>query len=101
MRLTLKVHGGFAAAMRREPAVMDTASLDPQHADRIAHLVRAIVASPTASAPAEPMPDAMSYTLVVEQDGKTDVVKQRDGDLTAEFGQLLDQFTSGATARKK
>jgi hypothetical protein len=98
MRLTLQVRGGIAAAMRRTPVSLDTASLEPAHADRVNRLAQAVVASQPAGSPSEPVPDAMSYTLTVEESGKVHVVKQRDGELTPEFGQLLNQLASHATS---
>ena len=92
MRLTLQVHGGIAA-IRRRPVSLDTASLQPGQASTVEQLARTLVA--TASAPSgEPLPDAMSYTLTVEDDGKSVVVKQRDGGTTPEFEHLLDQFAT-------
>jgi hypothetical protein len=92
MRMTLQTHGGLAA-IRRKPVSLDTGSLEPGQAKSVENLVRTLLA--TASAPSgEPLPDAMSYTLTVEDDGKTAVVKQRDGGITPEFERLLDQFAT-------
>jgi hypothetical protein len=100
MRLTLQVRGGIAAGSQRKPVFLDTRSLESAHADRVDRLVQAVVASPPPEAPAEPMPDATSYTLTIEDGGKVHVVKQRDGGLTPEFGQLLSQLASHAVADK-
>lgn len=97
MRLTLQVYGGIVA-VRRRPVSLDTASLQPGQAGAVENLVRSLVAAASAP-PAEPLPDAMSYTLTVDDGGKKSVVKQRDGGITAEFQRLLDQFaTHGSPA---
>jgi hypothetical protein len=90
MRLTLQVHGGIVA-IQRKPVSLDTAALQPAEANAIESLVRTLVASPAVAA-GEPLPDAMSYTLTVEDGGNKSVVKQRDGGITADFSRLLDQF---------
>jgi len=96
MRMTLQVHGGIAA-IRRKALSMDTALLQPEQANIVENLARTVTA--TAPVPSvEPLPDAMSYTLTIEDDGKKSVVKQRDGSITPEFQRLLDQFATHGSA---
>ena len=90
MKVTLAKHGGWTAAMRLPPLVVDAAGLPESAAEELARLVSAAKAAP----PPEDRNkgrarDAMSYELTVEDGGKTTVLRQSDTAMTRAFAALL------------
>ncbi|MFJ3770567.1 protealysin inhibitor emfourin [Streptomyces sp. NPDC090075] len=94
MKVTLETHGGQAAAinLRLPPQVLDTGNLPEEAAAQVARLVAAAV--PEASAPEPPggAPDAMSYTITVEDGGRTTVLTRSDTTMSPAFAALLDRL---------
>ena len=92
MRVTLRVHGGLAAAINRNaPAqVADTRSLPAEQALELTRLVTAALDT-AAAPPAQPGRgrDAMSYTVTVEDSAGTRVLTASDLDASPEFTDLL------------
>ncbi|THA44957.1 protealysin inhibitor emfourin [Streptomyces sp. A1136] len=90
MKLTLATHGGLAAAanLRLPPKVLDTDTLPESTAQELDRLVAAAVATPTEDRPSRAR-DAMSYTLTVEDGGRSTVLKQSDAAMTPAFAALL------------
>ncbi|WP_329192347.1 MULTISPECIES: protealysin inhibitor emfourin [unclassified Streptomyces] len=90
MRVTLAAHGGLAAAsnLRRPPEALDTDALPEDAAAELARLVAAAAAEPEAEGPGRAR-DAMSYTITVEDGGRTTVLKQSDAAMTHSFAALL------------
>jgi hypothetical protein len=92
MRVTLKMHGGLAAAINRNaPAqVADTRSLPAEQARELTRLVTAALG--TAAGP-PPGPgrgrDTMSYTVTVEDSVGTRLLTASDLDASPEFTALL------------
>jgi hypothetical protein len=92
MRVTLREHGGLAAAINRSAVarVADTRSLP---AGQAAELVRLVTAALDAAAgpPAGPGRgrDAMSYTVTVEDSAGSRVLTGSDLDASPEFAELL------------
>jgi hypothetical protein len=92
MRVTLKEHGGLAAAINRTAAglVADTRSLPAEQAETLVRLVTAALDTATGP-PAGPGRgrDAMSYTVTVESDAGTRTLTGSDLEASGEFTALL------------
>ncbi|MFK0047684.1 protealysin inhibitor emfourin [Streptomyces sp. NPDC090741] len=93
MKVTLATHGGLAAAvnLRLPPKVLDTDTLPENAAPELARLVAAAVATPKADQPSRAR-DAMSYTITVEDGGRSTVLKQSDAAMTPAFAALLTRL---------
>ncbi|GAA4603937.1 hypothetical protein BJY16_004801 [Actinoplanes octamycinicus] len=90
MRVTLTTRGGLAAAITPQlpPTVVDTTDLKPDAAAEL----RALIAAAASAAPVAPNPrvrDAMTYTVLVEDDGDTTTLTASDAAMTAPFSALL------------
>ncbi|MFD9480168.1 MULTISPECIES: protealysin inhibitor emfourin [Streptomyces] len=89
MKVTLETYGGLAAAAdRRQPQVLDTAGLPESSATELARLVAAAVAMP-AKADTGRARDARSYTITVEDGGRSTLLEQSDAAMTPAFAALL------------
>ncbi|MGY1499446.1 protealysin inhibitor emfourin [Streptomyces sp. QTS52] len=91
MRVTLARHGGQAAAiqLRLPPQELDTDSLPENAAAELTRLVAAAVPA-TEEDRAGRARDAMSYTITVEEDGRsTTVLTQSDTSMSPGFAALL------------
>lgn len=96
MKITLALHGGLAAGIRlnRPPRQVDAAALPSEAA---AELARLVAAAQGAAAPAETpksAPDAMSYTITIEDGGRQTVLKQSDTAMSPAFAALLSWLQS-------
>ncbi|GHB50778.1 hypothetical protein GCM10010347_20490 [Streptomyces cirratus] len=93
MRVSLATHGGLAAAsnLRRPPEVLDTDTLPEDDAAELARLVAAAVATPEVERSGRAR-DAMSYTITVEDGGRTTVLRQSDAAMTPAFAALLTRL---------
>ncbi|MER6631540.1 protealysin inhibitor emfourin [Streptomyces sp. NPDC000987] len=91
MKVTLATHGGQAAAIRLRlpPEVLDTDTLPTNTAAELAELVAAVGPAAGTERPPGRARDAMSYTITVENDGRTTVLTQSDTTMTPEFAALL------------
>ncbi|MGW2052101.1 protealysin inhibitor emfourin [Streptomyces sp. NPDC001858] len=92
MRVTLATYGGLAAVVRAglPPDTVDTDALPESAAAELSRLVAAAV--PAAEGDREPhgrAPDAMSYSITVEESGHSSVLVQSDADMSPEFAALL------------
>ncbi|MGW7819541.1 protealysin inhibitor emfourin [Streptomyces puniciscabiei] len=93
MKVTLATHGGQAAAihLRLPPRALDTDVLPENAAAELAQLVAA--AGPAAEEAEEERhdraPDAMSYTITVEDEGRSTVLTQSDAAMSPAFAALL------------
>ncbi|GGW55998.1 hypothetical protein GCM10010503_36390 [Streptomyces lucensis JCM 4490] len=91
----MSTHGGLAAPFLAglPPDVVDTHALPESAAAELSRLVAAAVpaTAATAGAPEPPRraPDAMSYSITVEQGGHSSVLVQSDTDMSPEFAALL------------
>lgn len=90
MKVTLETYGGLAAAadFRRRPQVLDTAALPESPATELARLVAAAVAMPV-EADTGRARDARSYTITVEDGGRSTLLEQSDAAMTPAFAALL------------
>ena len=95
MRVTLATHGGLAAPVLAglPPDVVDTHALPESAAAELSRLVAAAVPTTAAAAgnpePRKHVPDAMSYSITVEEGGHSSVLVQSDADMSPEFAALL------------
>lgn len=92
MKISLATHGGMAAAihMQAPPRVLSVDGLAAPEAEAVRRLVDAAKRAP-ATAPGGAVPDAMSYTITIDDDGgDTTVLDQSDPNLSPEFAALLD-----------
>ena len=99
MRITLERHGGLAAGVRRRPRVVDTGALAPEAARKLARLVAEAKAAapPPGGSGARRAPDAMGYTISVEEDGQPPaVLRGSDADMPDAFAALLDRLEEHA-----
>ncbi|KJY24409.1 MULTISPECIES: protealysin inhibitor emfourin [unclassified Streptomyces] len=88
MKVTLESYGGLAAATRRRPKVLDTATLPEDAAAEMTRLVAAAVATPAADR-ADRARDAMTYTITVEDDDHATTLEQSDASMSPAFATLL------------
>ncbi|MFE5580503.1 protealysin inhibitor emfourin [Kitasatospora sp. NPDC056531] len=90
MIITLAKHGGLAAAinLRLPPEVLDTATLPEPAAARLTQLVAAAVSAPGQDE-ADRARDAMSYTITIEDGGRSTVLSQSDTAMSPGFAALL------------
>jgi hypothetical protein len=91
MRVTLAKHGGQAAAiqLRRPPKELDADALPANDAAELARLVAAAVLAPERDGAGRAR-DAMSYTITVEENGRsTTVLTQSDTTMSGGFAALL------------
>ncbi|MEJ8641423.1 protealysin inhibitor emfourin [Streptomyces sp. MS1.HAVA.3] len=90
MKVTLATRGGLAAAvnLRLPPRALDTDTLPANAAAELDQLVAAAVPTPEVDQPSGAR-DAMSYTITVEDGGRSAVLKQSDAGMTREFAALL------------
>ncbi|NEA62825.1 protealysin inhibitor emfourin [Streptomyces sp. SID12488] len=91
MRVTLAKHGGQAAAiqLRLPLKELDTDSLPGNAAAELARLVAAVVPVAEEHRPGRAR-DAMSYTITVEEDGRSaTVLNQSDTTMSPGFAALL------------
>ena len=92
MKVTLEQHGGLAAGVRRRPRVVETGALAPGAAAELAKLVaEARAASAPGGSGTRRAPDAMGYTITVEDGGQPPLVlRASDADMPDAFAALLD-----------
>lgn len=90
MKVSVREHGGIAAATRlgRPAKILDGSLLDAAATAELARLITAAKAAQS-SAPT-PRPDAMSYSITVEEDdGTTFTLRASDMGMSPEFDALL------------
>ncbi len=90
MKVTLTKHGGLAAGMRRPSQVADAAALPKAVADELARLVAAAKARPgVPEANPGQARDAMSYSIAIESEGESPVLRQSDTTMSPAFAALV------------
>lgn len=92
MIVSLSKHGGLAAGvrLRQPPLKVNAEALPPEAAHDLAEMVDAAAKADAPSAPSEPHPDSMSYTITVERDGTTLTLKARNSAMSPPFRDLRD-----------
>lgn len=90
MKVSLATHGGQAAAIRLRlpPKVLDTDALPENAAVELAQLVAAAVPAAEEERPSRAR-DAMSYTITVEDGGRSTDLTQSDTTMSPAFAALL------------
>ncbi|PKV89713.1 protealysin inhibitor emfourin [Streptomyces sp. TLI_146] len=90
MKVTLETHGGQAAAinLRLPPKVLDTDTLPADASAELTRLLAGAVPAPTPERP-DRARDAMSYTITVEDEGRSTVLTQSDTTMSPAFAALL------------
>jgi hypothetical protein len=91
MKISLATRGGQAAAIyqRLPPRAVNVDSLPKEAAAELARLVNAAKNAPAAKAAPGPAPEAMSYTVTVEDGGEPVVLHQSDNAMSPAFAALL------------
>ncbi|MDH6229030.1 protealysin inhibitor emfourin [Streptomyces sp. MJP52] len=93
MKVTLATDGGLAATVLADlpPQVLDTDTLSEEAAAELERLVSAAARSVAEGTeePAGPARDAMTYSITVEEGGRTSVLVQSDTTMSPEFAALL------------
>jgi hypothetical protein len=94
MKVTLAEHGGLAAGLRlgHPPLVVDMSTLPDTEARQLTDLLAVARADPAPAGPARPAPDAMSYTVTVEDGETQEVLRRTDTTMSDEFAELLDRL---------
>src|SRR5437899_2107220 len=93
MKLSLAKHGGQVAALnlRQAPKILDADALPKESAAELAQLVAAAKASPASKETGRGIAgDAMSYTITLENGGRSCVLVQSDTTMSSAFAALLD-----------
>ncbi|MFI2367553.1 protealysin inhibitor emfourin [Streptomyces sp. NPDC018833] len=90
MKVTLATHGGQAAAihLRLPPKVLDADALPKNAAAELSQLVAAAVPVAEEDRPGRAR-DAMSYTITVEEGGRSTVLTGSDATMSPAFAALL------------
>jgi hypothetical protein len=94
VRVRLAAHGGFAGGLARPERVVDLGQLDPAQAESLARAVKAAITESAgrAAESREPLPDAMSYSITIEDAGEPTTLVGGDGDMPPQFAQLLSEL---------
>jgi hypothetical protein len=91
MKISLTTRGGLAAAinLRLPPRVVNLDSLPKEAAAELARLIDAAKNAPAVKAAPGPAPEAMSYTITVEDGQEPVVLHQSDAAMSPAFAALL------------
>ena len=105
MKLSLVERGGWSAPLAisrpRTPHVIESEKLEPAAAQEAVRLVVAAKAAKPQRlemAPG-PAPEAMTYTITIEDNGETVELRQSDISMSPEFAALLDWIHAQSSAR--
>jgi hypothetical protein len=90
MRITLTRHGGLLAGMKRPPRIIDVTSLDPERAERLRTLVARAIGAQRDRDSVRAIPDAMSYSIAIEDEGQVTTLKQTEPTESSPFADLLE-----------
>ncbi|MET7986495.1 MULTISPECIES: protealysin inhibitor emfourin [unclassified Streptomyces] len=91
MKVTWEAHGGQAAAIRLglPPKVLDTDALPDDAAGELDRLVAAAVVPEAGEERPSRARDAMSYTITVEDGGRSTALTRSDATMSPAFAALL------------
>jgi len=98
VKVTLAKHGGWLAPLRLPPRLVDSDALAATAADELSRLIAA--AKAVAGVPADRSgraPQAMKYTITIDDGGELTMLRQSDTNLTPAFAALvawLEQHSS-------
>jgi hypothetical protein len=97
LKATLREFGGPIDPTGQRARVVDTGSMSKEMADKRARLVaEAEARTPGPDATAGKGRDMMTYSITIEQDGQTLVLKQSDATRTQAFVELQDWIRQNA-----
>jgi hypothetical protein len=101
MRVTLATHGGQAAGIHlgRPPRAVDSDTLPEPAVEELSQLVAAAKAVDVSGASPKRARDAMSYTITVEDRGRSTVLAQSDVTMSREFAELLTWLQEHTASR--
>ena len=91
MKLTLVQHGGWGAALRRQPIAVDTDVLPTDVGNEFLELASAAERADVRRAdarPVPPVPDGISYEIILDRDGHIVTLKGSDASSPREFLEL-------------
>ena len=88
MKVTLQKSGGYAATVRRQPIVLDSAQLAPDAAVELRRLVERARAAPP-SPRNDRLHDAVAVVISVEDDGQSFELHAVDVGMPAAFAELV------------
>jgi hypothetical protein len=93
MKVTLVESGGLAAGLRlgRPPLVVDVSTLSEADARELADLVSAAKQAPAAES-SRTVPDAMSYTITVDDGEAQEALHRTDTTMSQGFAELVDRL---------
>jgi hypothetical protein len=94
MKVSLAVHGGFAAGLRlgRPPVVVDVSTLPDEDAAALAGLLSAARADPPPAEPSRAVPDQQSYTVTVDDGQTQEVLRRTDTTMSQAFADLVTRL---------
>jgi hypothetical protein len=90
MKITLTKYGGQTAGMRLPARTIDAAALDAPTAEKLTRLTRSAVSAAPGTATTRAAPDAMGYTITIDEDGRTTTLKATDANMSSSFVELLE-----------
>ena len=90
MKLSLQRHGGLTAGMRQPPCLVDDANLPPEQVAELRQLVREVETAATSPPSSTRLPDAQSYVIAVDDQGRTSELRGSDLAMSEPFARLLD-----------
>jgi len=97
MKVSLQKFGGWLAGMSRPPKIVDTANLPAQEAAELERLVTAAKEKGIAESDnLRTAPDAMSYTITIEDGIQPFGLHQSDTTMTQEFAALKNWIEAHA-----
>ncbi len=91
MKITIRESGGFAPGLRKPPRTVESSQLEEDKAAELTKLVADAVSTvdETESPSTNTAPDAVSYTIIVEDDGKATQLRQSDVNLSQPVADLM------------
>lgn len=92
MKISMKEHGGYGALLNRPPRLVDTDLLPADAAEEGKRLAAAAQAASRAGPDSSGAPEAMTYTVTVEEDGQSGTFRLSDAALGPDGAALLDWF---------
>ena len=93
-------YGGFAAGIRRSPTVLDTGALSTESASEMERLVKAAAGKSQPTKASASLRDAIGYTITVDHDGESTVLKAADGTMNPAFAALLEGLEKNAGRKR-
>jgi len=94
MKLSIAEHGGWSAPLAvsrpRAPHIVDSEKLEPAATQELKRLVAALKSAEPPAHGVARAPEAMSYTITIEDSGDRAEYRQSDIIMSPEFAALLE-----------